>query len=95
MFVKLLLNVISMSIGMTGGNASPCDRTESMGRDQVTCETLMVMVEPVPSLLFLTGCDENCWTVGISYTLLMLFHCRQPNLLFLHFMRSCLKRPAY
>lgn len=50
-FVKLLLNVISMSVGMTGGNASTCGRTESMRRDQVTYETLMVIAEQVLSLL--------------------------------------------
>lgn len=51
MFVKLVVNVISMSVGMTEGNASTCDRTENMTRDQVTYETLMVMVEQVLSLL--------------------------------------------
>lgn len=42
--------------------------------------------------VFSAGCVENYWTVGISPSLLALFHCyKQPDLLFLHFAKRCLK----
>lgn len=50
MFVKLLFNVLNMSVGMMRGNAYGCDRTESMRTDQGTYENLLVMGEQVLSL---------------------------------------------
>lgn len=49
MFVKLLFDVLSMSVGMRA-NAYGCDRTESVRRDRITYENLLVMGEQVLSL---------------------------------------------
>lgn len=45
MFVKLLFNVLGMSVGMTRGNAYGRDRAESMRTDQVIYDNLLVMGE--------------------------------------------------
>lgn len=48
--MKLLFNVLSVTVGMTKGGAYGCDRTESVRRNQIVYENLLLVGEQMQLL---------------------------------------------